>query len=50
MAIMSERDCVVAAFQTHPDAEQAIKEPARAGIDMHTMSIVAKDLHTDASP
>jgi uncharacterized membrane protein len=47
MAIMSERDSVVAVFQTHPDAEQAVKELQRAGIDMHTMSIVAKDIHTD---
>jgi uncharacterized membrane protein len=44
---MSERDSVVAIFQTHPDAEQAVRELQRAGIDMRTMSIVAKDVHTD---
>jgi hypothetical protein len=47
MAIMSENDSVIAVFQTHPDAEQAVKELGRAGIDMKTMSIVAKDIHTD---
>lgn len=44
---MSKLDSVVAVFHTHADAEQAVKELQRAGIDMHTMSIVAKDVHTD---
>jgi uncharacterized membrane protein len=44
---MSKLDSVVAVFHTHSDAEQAVKELQRAGIDMHTMSIVAKDVHTD---
>lgn len=44
---MSKFDSVVAVFHTHPGAEQAIKELQRAGIDMHSISIVAKDVHTD---
>ena len=31
----------------HADAEQAVKALQRAGIDMHTMSIIGKDSHTD---
>jgi uncharacterized membrane protein len=40
-------DSVVAVFHTHPEAEQGVKELQRAGIDMHTVSIVARDSHTD---
>jgi uncharacterized membrane protein len=44
---MSKLDSVVAVFHTHPEAEQAVKELQRAGVDMHTLSIAAKDVHTD---
>jgi len=44
---MSKLESVVAIFPTHLEAEQAVKDLQRAGIDMHTMSIVAKDFHTD---
>ncbi len=44
---MSENESVVAIYHTHPEAEQAVKELQHAGIDMHTLSIVAKDYHTD---
>lgn len=44
---MSERNAVVAVYETHAGAEEAIKELQRAGIDMHTLSIVGKDSHTD---
>ena len=44
---MSNLDSVVAVFHTHPEAEQAVKELQRAGVDMHTLSIAAKDVHTD---
>lgn len=40
-------DSAVAVFHTHAEAEQAVKELQRAGIDMKTISIVAKDTHTD---
>jgi uncharacterized membrane protein len=44
---MSQLESVVAVFHTHLDAEKAIKELQHAGINMQTISIVAKDYHTD---
>jgi uncharacterized membrane protein len=44
---MSNVESVVAVYHTHSEAETAVKELQRAGIDMHTLSIVAKDYHTD---
>jgi uncharacterized membrane protein len=44
---MSELNAVVAVYGTHVEAEEAVKELQRAGIDMHTLSIVGKDSHTD---
>ena len=44
---MSERNAVVAVYGTHIEAEGAVKELQRAGIDMQTLSIVGKDSHTD---
>ena len=44
---MSPVESVVAVYHTHSDAEGAVKELQRAGIDMHSLSIVAKDYHTD---
>jgi uncharacterized membrane protein len=44
---MSKFDSAVAIFHTHSEAEQAVKELQRAGIDMHNISIVARDTHTD---
>jgi heat induced stress protein YflT len=44
---MSEQSAVVAVYATHVDAEGAVKELQRAGVDMHSLSIVGKDIHTD---
>ena len=44
---MSEQNAVVAVYATHTEAEGAVKELQRAGIDMHSLSIVGKDSHTD---
>src|SRR5580700_9339537 len=44
---MSEQNAVVAVYETHAGAEDAIKELQRAGIDLKTLSIVGKDTHTD---
>src|SRR5579872_1523956 len=41
------KDSVVAVYHTHPEAEQAIKELQRGGIDMKKLSIVGKGYHTD---
>ena len=38
---------VVAIYQSHQQAEEAIKELQRDGFDMKKLSIVGKDYHTD---
>jgi hypothetical protein len=44
---MSETNSVVAIYQTHAQAEEAVKELQRSGFDMKKMSIVGKDYHSD---
>src|SRR3984957_4042617 len=44
---MYVRNAVVAVYDTHGAAEPAVKALQRAGIDMHTMSIIGKDTHTE---
>lgn len=44
---MSETDLVVAIYGTHEDAEHAVKELQRAGMDMSTLSIIGRDTHTE---
>jgi uncharacterized membrane protein len=44
---MSELNGVLAIYGTHNGAEEAVKELQRAGIDMRSLSIVAKDSHSD---
>ena len=44
---MSEQNAVVAVYASHLEAEAAVKELQRGGIDMHSLSIVGKDSHTD---
>jgi len=44
---MSELSAVVAIYGTHTEAEEAVKQLQRGGIDMHALSIVGKDTHTD---
>src|SRR3984885_1997075 len=44
---MSIQNSVVAIYPTHTEADQAVKELQRRGVDMHTLSIVGKGYHTD---
>jgi len=44
---MLETNSVVAIYETHSQAEEAVKELQRSGFDMKKMSIVGKDYHTD---
>ena len=44
---MSEQNTVVAIYRTHGEAEEAVKTLQRGGINMHALSIVGKDTHTD---
>lgn len=44
---MAELNAVVAIYGTHVEAEESVKKLQHAGIDMHTLSIVGRDYHTD---
>jgi uncharacterized membrane protein len=44
---MPEKSAVVAIYESHSQAEEALKELQRAGFDMKKLSIVGKDYHTD---
>ena len=44
---MPQVNSVVAIYETHSQAEEAVKELQRSGFDMKKMSIVGKDYHTD---
>jgi uncharacterized membrane protein len=44
---MSETNSVVAIYETHAEAEEAVKELQKSGFNMKKMSIVGKDYHTD---
>ncbi len=44
---MSNLESVVATYQTHQQAEQAIKELQQAGVDMKSLSIAGRNTHTD---
>jgi uncharacterized membrane protein len=44
---MSEKDAVIAIYETHSQAEEALKELQRSGFEMKKLSIVGKDYHTE---
>jgi len=44
---MTRQDAVVAIYDTHAGAEEALKKLQGKGIDMRTLSIIGKDTHTD---
>ena len=44
---MSEKNLVVSIFDTHPEAELAIKELQDAGFDIKKLSVVGKDYQID---
>jgi uncharacterized membrane protein len=44
---MSTTNAVVAIYNSHDQAEHAIKELQLAGVDMKSLSIAAKNMHTD---
>jgi uncharacterized membrane protein len=45
--IMSEKNSVVAIFESHSQAEDAVRELQKDGFEMKKLSIVGKDYHTD---
>jgi hypothetical protein len=44
---MSSKNSVAAIYETHEQAEHAVKELQEAGVDMKSLSIVGRDTHTD---
>jgi hypothetical protein len=44
---MSTNNSVVAVYSTHTEADQAVKELQRGGVDLRKLSIVGKGYHTD---
>src|SRR5580698_374550 len=44
---MSISNSVVAIYDTHEQAEHAVKQLQEAGVDMKSLSIAGKDTHTD---
>jgi hypothetical protein len=44
---MSTNNSVVAVYRTHMDADHAVKELQRGGIDLKTLSIVGQGYHSD---
>jgi Heat induced stress protein YflT domain len=44
---MTGTNAVVAVYETHADAEKAVKELQRSGFDMKKLSVVGKEFHTD---
>lgn len=44
---MSNQDAGVIIFNTHTEAEMAVKELQRSGFDLKKLSIVGKDYHTE---
>ena len=45
--MMSDTNSVVAVFESHDQAEDAIRELQKDGFDMKKLSIVGKDYHTE---
>jgi hypothetical protein len=46
---MTDTDTAVAVYNTHSEAEAAVKELQKSGFDMKKLSIVGKGYHTDES-
>jgi len=44
---MSNKNCVAAIYDTHDQAEEAVKELQQFGVDMKSLSIVGRGTHTD---
>lgn len=47
MSTPSDKHSIVAVYDTHADAETAIRELQKAGLDMKRLSIIGKDFHTE---
>ncbi len=44
---MTDTNAVIAVYDTHTEADNAVRELQRSGFDMKKLSVVGKDFHTD---
>ena len=44
---MAETNAVIAVYENHESAEEAVKELQKSGFDMKNLSVVGKEYHTD---
>jgi uncharacterized membrane protein len=44
---MTDTNAVIAAYENHSKAEEAVKELQKSGFDMKKLSVVGKDYHTE---
>ncbi len=44
---MTDTNAVIAIYENHSEAENAVKELQKSGFDMKKLSVVGKDVHTD---
>src|SRR5580704_12285585 len=44
---MTDTNAVIAVYETHSGAENAVKELQKSGFDVKKLSVVGKDFHTD---
>ncbi len=44
---MADTNAVIAVYDNHSEAEDAVKELQKSGFDMKKLSVVGKDYHTD---
>lgn len=44
---MTKQNSVVAVYQTHTEADHAVKELQHGGVDLRKLSIVGRGYHTD---
>ena len=44
---MTDTNAVIAVYESHSAAEEAVKELQKSGFDMKKLSVVGKDYHTD---
>ena len=44
---MTDTNAVIAVYESHSSAEEAVNELQKSGFDMKKLSVVGKDYHTD---
>jgi hypothetical protein len=44
---ITDPEAIIAVYDTHPEADAAVKELQRGGFDMKKLSVIGKDYHTD---